>query len=64
MPTGAVWAQNSVPVSLPPELEGKINHEQIEAVKNKSVTEIRARCEKNGGPDAFAKAEVGCVLRF
>lgn len=43
--------------TLPPELEGKIDQEALGAVQNKSKEAFKKKCEQNGGPDAFGKAE-------
>ncbi|XP_050682167.1 27 kDa hemolymph protein-like isoform X2 [Leptidea sinapis] len=43
--------------SLPPELQGKIDEAQIEAIQNKSSEVFKEKCEKNGGLHAFDNAE-------
>lgn len=62
---GLSLAQNDLPdvdkvlnnVSLPPELDGKIDKETVENLQNKTLSEVKTRCEKNGGPDAYTKAQ-------
>ncbi|OWR47512.1 hemolymph protein [Danaus plexippus plexippus] len=43
--------------SLPPELQGKVDENQINELKNKSVQLFQKKCDENGGLDAFPKAE-------
>ncbi|CAK1552879.1 unnamed protein product [Leptosia nina] len=43
--------------SLPPELQGKVEQKQLEAIQNKSVEIFKEKCEKNGGPGAYENAE-------
>lgn len=59
---GAVWAQSEPSLrdamnSLPPELQGKVDENQIHDIKNKSTVIFKEKCEKNGGPEAFTNAE-------
>lgn len=46
--------------ALPPELQGKVDQKQIEAIQNKSTEMFKEKCENNGGPQAFENAEV-CI---
>ncbi|CAG4977460.1 unnamed protein product [Colias eurytheme] len=43
--------------SLPPELQGKVDQAQLEAIKNKSTEVFKEKCDKNGGPGAYDNAE-------
>ncbi|XP_045488273.1 27 kDa glycoprotein-like isoform X1 [Pieris rapae] len=43
--------------ALPPELQGKVDQKQIEAIQNKSTELFKEKCEKNGGPQAYKNAE-------
>ncbi|XP_038210246.1 27 kDa hemolymph protein-like isoform X2 [Zerene cesonia] len=43
--------------SLPPELQGKVDQAQIEAIRNKSTEVFKEKCDTNGGPNAFDNAE-------
>ncbi|XP_045524028.1 27 kDa glycoprotein-like isoform X1 [Pieris brassicae] len=43
--------------ALPPELQGKVDQKQIEAIQNKSTELFKEKCEKNGGLQAYENAE-------
>lgn len=48
-------------ISIPPELEGKIDVEQIKGLQNQTMPVVKKKCEENGGPDAFENAQV-CII--
>ncbi|KAG6463728.1 hypothetical protein O3G_MSEX014052 [Manduca sexta] len=65
--TGLAYAQSEEPLfpknfTLPPELEGKLDQEAIGSVQNKSKEAFKKKCDQNGGPDAYAKAEVWNIV--
>ncbi|CAB3243320.1 unnamed protein product [Arctia plantaginis] len=44
-------------ISLPPELQQKLNDTEIEQVKNQYMEQFKQKCEKNGHPEAYEKAQ-------
>ncbi|KAJ0179735.1 hypothetical protein K1T71_004326 [Dendrolimus kikuchii] len=44
-------------VTLPPELRDKVNDTQIEIIQNKTKEHFKAKCEQNGGIEAYEKAQ-------
>lgn len=45
-------------MTLPPEFKDKVNETQIELIQNKTKEKFKARCEENGGDEAYEKAQV------
>lgn len=66
--SGFTWAQSELSLpenfTLPPELEGKIDEEQLKGLQNQTLPVVKKKCEENGGPDAYDNAQVCVVLFF
>lgn len=65
--TGTAWAQSDKEITntldnLPPELKGKVNESEIADIKNKSAAALKEKCDKNGSPGDFEKAQVGNLM--
>ncbi|KAL0891938.1 hypothetical protein ABMA27_015179 [Loxostege sticticalis] len=58
---GFTWAQSELSLpenfTLPPELEGKIDEEQLKGLQNQTLPVVKKKCEENGGPDAYDNAQ-------
>ncbi|XP_063821252.1 27 kDa glycoprotein-like [Ostrinia nubilalis] len=58
---GLAWAQSefSLPenFTLPPELEGKVDENQLKGLQNQTLPVIKKKCEENGGPTAYDNAQ-------
>ncbi|XP_023940490.2 27 kDa glycoprotein [Bicyclus anynana] len=58
---GIVWAQTESVADLlnkaPPQLQGKLDENQVTEMKNKTVEVFKKKCEENAGAGAYQKAE-------
>lgn len=68
--TGAVVAQTEPgepfgsPITLPPELQAKINETDVEKYKTEYLEQFKKKCEQNGHPELFEQAQVSYFLHF